>query len=172
MLQAIDLLGSRELAAIEERLAARKQINGSSPESLADVFAISFDEYMALPQEEREAIQLRADRTLQTWIDEQLQRHKARWMLVSGGEILETSSTMRNYPSREKLTQIGRQRGRIPFVFIADPLIEESAWSVLPDNDFYPAVHLTVAAPGTSAEQLPIQGLKINADFDTGSPDL
>jgi len=44
-------------------------------------------------------------------------------------------------PEKNKLMALGKARGVVPFVFVKAPLIEEeSAWSVLPHADFYPAL--------------------------------
>ncbi len=131
MLRLLEEFSPRELAVIEERIAARKQISEQPPDAAADLFKLPFDDYLAMSREERDAIALRAYQTLETWIDATLKRLGAEWMLVCGGEVIESSPTLRNYPSREKLMQIGRQRGLVPFVFVKAPLIEESGWSAL-----------------------------------------
>ncbi len=172
VLQVLDQLNPDELAAVEQRLAARQQTANQAPTVADDLFELPFDEYLALPDETRDAIAFRAYQTLGEWIDAELARRKAEWMLVCGGEIIETSPTLQNYPARERLLQLGRERGKVPFVFIRTPLIEESAWSPLPENDFYPTLTLTLAASGVDEANRPMSGLEINADFDTGSPDL
>lgn len=149
VLRVLDHLGPRELAVIEERLAARKQVAEHSPAPASDLFELPFDDYLAMSREERDAIALRAYQTLGPWIDAELKRLGAEWMLVCGGKVIESSPILKNYPSREKLMKIGRQRGLIPFVFVKAPLIEESGWSTLEGDDFYPTVRLTVAASGT-----------------------
>jgi hypothetical protein len=127
----LDQLSPQELAVIQERLAARQQA-AEPPSSLsADVFALPFNDYLALSDEEWEAVQRRAYQTHQPWIDAELERQGAEWVLVCSGEVLEASPTLRNYPSREKLMQIGQQQERVPFVFVREPLVEESAWSAL-----------------------------------------
>lgn len=170
VLQSFDQLGARELAMIEERLAARKRLPAPPPSPAVDLFDFSFTDYLALSDNERNALSLRAYQTLQPWIDAALEEREAKWILVCGGEVLEFSPTLQNYPSRERLMQIGQERDRVPFVFISTPLIEESEWSSLAKNDFYPTIRLTVAAGGTVVDGLPAPSLEITADFDTGSP--
>ncbi len=172
VLRVLDHLGPRELAVVEERLAARKQVAEQPPEVAADFFKLPFDDYLAMTREERDAIALRAYQTLGAWIDAELEKRNAEWMLVCGGQVIESSPTLRNYPSREKLMQIGRQRRLVPFVFVREPLIEESGWSALARDDFYPTIRLTVAAPSAMVEHLPAAGIEITADFDSGSPNL
>ena len=130
VLRVLDHLGPRELAVIEERLAARKQAAEQPPDAAADLFELSFDDYLAMSDEERDAIALHAYQTLETWIDAELEKRKAEWILVCGGQVIESSPTLRNYPLGEKIMQIGRQRGLVPFVFVKTPLIEEAE----PDN--------------------------------------
>ena len=74
-------------------------------------------------------------------------------MLVCGGEVVESSKTLRNYPSREKLMALGEESGFVPFVFVKAPLIEEeSAWAALPHADFYPTLPIIIGARECAAE--------------------
>ncbi len=168
-LRLLEQFGPQELAVIEERLAARKQ-NSEQPPDTASVFDLPFDDYLAMSDEERDDIAFRAYQTLGEWIDAELKKRKAEWILVCGGEVIGASPTLEDYPSREKLMEIGRRRGLVPFVFVKTPLIEESGWSALAGDDFYPTICLTVAAPGTSMAYLPTSGTEFTADFDSGSP--
>ncbi|MCI0525111.1 MAG: hypothetical protein L0Y75_07590, partial [Acidobacteria bacterium] len=106
VLRVLDHLGPRELAVVEERLAERKQVTEQSPAPAADLFELPFDEYLAMPDEERDAVALRAYQALDAWIDAELKKRKAEWILVCGGQVIESSSTLRDYPSDEKLMQI------------------------------------------------------------------
>ncbi|MCI0388956.1 MAG: hypothetical protein MOB07_09370 [Acidobacteria bacterium] len=170
-LRLLEQFGPQELAVIEERLAARKQ-NSEQPPDAAGVFDLPFDDYLAMSDEARDSIAFRAYQTLGEWIDAELKKRKAEWILVCGGVVIESSPTLRDYPSREKLMKIGQQRGLVPFVFVKAPLIEESGWSTMSGADFYPTIRLTVAAPGTSIAHSPTSGTEFTADFDSGSPNL
>jgi hypothetical protein len=126
VLRVLEQFSPQELAVIEERLAARNRVSEQPLDAVADLFDLPFDDYLAMSREERDAIALRAYQTLGTWIDAELKRLGAEWMLVCGGQVIESSPTLQNYPSREKLMQAGRQRGLVPFVFVREPLIEEA----------------------------------------------
>jgi hypothetical protein len=134
VLKVLEQLSPQERAFVQEQLVARQH----TPEQAGlptDLFTLPFDDYLALSDEEREAIQLRAYQDHQMWIDAELKQREAEWLLVCGGEVLEASSTLRDYPSREKVMQIGEQRGYVPFIFVREPLVEESGWSMLLGND-------------------------------------
>jgi len=180
-LDTLDTLSSEELDRVEQRLASvRGKKNGtpripaSSPAPVArDLFAISFNEYLAMPLEERHAIQISAYEKFAEWIAQELERFQARWMLVCGGKVIESSPTLRNYPRREKVRAVGEQYGRMPFVFVKGPMIEESIWNVLPHHDSYPTLPITVAAENENPSNLKVNGWLIaDADFDSGSPDI
>ena len=143
-LDTLDALSSEELERVEKRLASvREKKNGNaqilaSPSAPRDIFAISFDEYLAMSDDERDAIQDEAYENHLDWIDPTLKRHDAKWILVCGRKVIESGPTWQNYPTDEKLQAIGEQYGLIPFVFAAAPLIEELDWAALPyKNDFY-----------------------------------
>jgi len=178
VLETIDDFAPDELDLIEKRLAsAREKKNGGArvpalPAATRDIFAITFDEYLAMSDEERDEIQLEAYKNYLGWIDQTLNQHNAKWILVCGEKVIESGPTWRNYPTDEKLQAIGEQYGLIPFVFAAAPMIEESDWARLSDNDFYPSLPIVVAAKEQSPHDLVDNGLAIEADFDTGSPDV
>lgn len=177
VLGTVDQLSSDELDLLQKRIAQsrQKKVSPTSrgyPEEAQELFAIPFAAYMAMSDDEREAVAFRAYMILDRWIEQELKARRAKWMLVSGGEILESSSKFNEYPSRAKLMQLGKERGRIPFVFIATPLIEESNWSALADSDYYPTLTLTAARFGANENMLTSDGVVIEADFDTGSFDL
>jgi hypothetical protein len=175
--QTVDRLNDAELELLRERIERshpKKSLTHPRgyPEEAAELFAIPFETYRAMSQDERDAVAFRAYKTLDRWIDDELKKRHAKWMLVCGGEILESSPEFLEYPSSDKLIMIGKARGLIPFVFIYTPLIEESSWSALSGSDYYPTLPLIVGKFGTPAEKLASEGVTIQADFDTGSPDL
>jgi hypothetical protein len=51
-------------------------------------------------------------------------------------------------------------------VFVPKPLIEESAWSILDEDDFYPTLTFSVAGKDQA------ESTTVKADLDTGSPHL
>lgn len=189
VLETIDDFTPDELDLIEKRLAAaREKQNGSKapdgrglsggaqvpvlPAATRDIFAITFDEYLAMSDDERDEIQLEAYEKYTKWIDEELGQRHARWMLVCGGTVIESSPTLRNYPRDEKLRGVGEQYGLIPFVFAAQPVIEELSWARLPDDDFYPRLSIIVGSENKEIRDPQNDGLIIDADLDTGSGDV
>jgi len=151
VLEMIDKLNPSELAKVQEKIAPSQQRKWiQTDDKIAtkknDVFSLSFREYLALADDEREDVQWRAYQLYQSWIDAELERRGAQWLLVCRGKIIESSSTWRNYPSREKLMALGKQNGYVPFVFVKAPLIEESAWSSLPGFDFYPTLQISITS--------------------------
>lgn len=130
ILQTLDKLRPDELWLVEEHIANLKKHSRRSfpPKTLVDdeTFLMPFEDYLALSDDARDNIQLYGYGKYRSWIDEELARLQARWMLVCGGKILEWSPKLNDYPSDEKMEAIGMQSGYAPFVFMANPLIEES----------------------------------------------
>jgi hypothetical protein len=133
---------------------------------------ISFEDYLALSDEEGEELKLMAYEKYRDWIYHELAERRARWMLICKGEIVEWSPTLDDYPSREKRHAIGRQMGYAPWTFIANPVIEESYWAAVADNDFYPSLSIAFGAENWNKEDIIKKGLKFDADFDTGSGNI
>lgn len=177
LLKVIEQLNPADLAILQEQIHLTQH-----PASVKDYtetmqrdefFMLPFKEYLALSDEEREHIQLSIYQSQEKWIDAELERRGAEWILVCGGEVVESSETLRNYPSREKLMALGEERGFVPFVFVRMPLIEEeSAWAALPHVDFYPTLSIIIGSRECPAEKLVESGIACLADFDSGSPHL
>lgn len=137
-LDTFDALSSEELERVEKRLASvRGKKNGTpripapTPAQVAsDLFAISFNEYLAMPLDERHAIQISAYENFPKWIEQELDRHNAKWILVCAGKVVESGPTLRSYPRSPKVRLVGEQYGLAPFVFVRGPMIEESLWSM------------------------------------------
>jgi len=129
--QTIESLPSEGREVIRERFELDRPIKNFSSISPAPplddaMFKISFEDYLALSDEERDAIHTSAYSEYRNWIDTALEQRGAEWLLVVGGYIIEAGETLDEYPSRERLYQIGYDSGLIPFVFVANPIIEES----------------------------------------------
>jgi len=131
-LEALPLAGREIILA---RLTNKKTNDRifSPPKTLLEDerFFISFQDYLPLSDDERDEIQSVAYEKYGSWIDEKLEQLHAQWMMVCGGKILEWSPTLNDHPSDEKMEMIGKQSGYAPFIFMANPLIEESAWAAL-----------------------------------------
>ena len=111
--QAKPLIQGSITAWLEEYVARRLELQIQK-----DFFEMSFDEFSQLTEEEQ-------------WIEEQFKAHQAEWMLVVGGQIERTSSTLDNLPTKAEVYKIGEARGFAPYVFVRDALIEEivsSSW--------------------------------------------
>jgi hypothetical protein len=130
-LETLDELSPEELDQVEKRLvSARDKKNGNalispSPQAPRDIFAISFSDYLAMSKEERDELQIAAYRKYAKWIEQELGRHDARWILVCGGQVVESGPTLRNYPRAQRVRMVGEQYGLMPYVFVRGPVIEE-----------------------------------------------
>jgi hypothetical protein len=176
VLKTLGKLRPEELEVVEKQLTYEKHKPKISPlpkTLLEDErFLISFDDYLALSDEEGEELKLMAYEKYGDWIYRELAERRAKWMLICKGEIVEWSPTLDDYPSREKRHAIGRQMGYAPWTFIANPVIEESYWAAVADNDFYPSLSIALGAANWNEEDVIKKGLKFDADFDTGSGNI
>lgn len=172
--QTIDALPSESREIILSRLtsAKRKDKVFYSPKTLLEdeKFLISFEDYLALSDDERDEIQSMAYEKYGSWIDEKLEQLRAQWMLLCGGKLIEWSAKLQDYPSDEKMHALGKQLGYAPLVFVANLHIEESLWAALPRDDFYPSLTVTIGAADWDQADLSKKGITLDADFDTGSP--
>ncbi|MEK7728916.1 MAG: hypothetical protein AAB354_10915 [candidate division KSB1 bacterium] len=168
-LDQLDLLRER----IEQSRRQRELLlSHTFPAQAQELFQISFDRYSTLVDDERDALVFRAYKVLGNWIEQELKVRHAQWMLVCGGEILDFSSRLLDYPSSEKLKRLGKSRGLIPFVFIRAPIVEESSWAFLAEEDYYPTLPISFSRFGSSSSEFKASKIEIEADFDTGASHL
>jgi len=176
VLQTLGKLDLEDLEVVEKQLTREKNKpkSFSAPKSLLEDerFLISFDDYLALSDDEGEELKLMAYEKYRDWIDRELAKRRARWMLICGGKTIEWSPKLDDYPSRKKRHTIGRQMGYAPWTFIANPIIEESYWAAISDNDFYPSVSVAFGAENWNQEDVMKKGLQFDTDLDTGSGNI
>ena len=174
IIESLDKLSSAELEKLHESIvrSRQKRTRATVLQEKSEVFKIPYNEYLKLTDGEREEIQWRVYSEYHAWYEAELKKLRAQWVLVCGGQVMEFSRTLDDYPTPEKLQALGREYGFIPFVFVPRPLIEESAWSVLVEDDFYPTLTLHFATKTQEEARSQSWDLTVNADFDTGSPHL
>jgi len=117
----------------------------TSPSPLPDApaFTMAFQDYLSLSAAERRAVALDLQERNRDWLKRQLELHRAAWIMVIGGQVVESLPRLDDYPTPERLMKLGTEHDLVPFVFSRPPLFEEISWSALPGNDFYPTLALT-----------------------------
>jgi phosphoribosylformylglycinamidine synthase len=88
-----------------------------TPVPLGDAFAIEYQNYLALSSDDRLALQGRAWREHGAFINRELENHRALWILVVGGEVVDSGSTLENYPTDARLAELGNANDLVPWVF-------------------------------------------------------
>jgi len=142
ILESVNTLSPVELAILQERIAHSRQKPMPVAKKTAErnVFDIAYDDYLKFSDAEREALQWRVYQQHQARYEKELKSRRAQWMVVCGGKIIAFSKALDDFPSRKKLEELGKAHKAIPFVFVPKPLIEESTWSNLGEEDFYPTL--------------------------------
>jgi hypothetical protein len=139
-------------------------------DELDGITKMTFEEYLALPIVQRHSLAMELQKRNWHSIQSELIRRNAQWMLVCGGSVFEYSSNWKELPTDEKIKKIGHQQNKVPLVFVRNPPIEETAWSPLPADDWYPTIPVYFGRAQWDDEQLVQDGLLILSDFDTGAP--
>jgi hypothetical protein len=127
---------------------------------------ITLEEYVALPREERRRYLDGAEPPNQAWIEKQLARLQASWIMVVDGRVVLHGATMQDYPEDEEFLLLCERTGKYPFIFF-HPLvhaIEESAstWhETIQPKDAYPTLALSLLKNDNR--------LALTADLDIGS---
>lgn len=159
----------REQTSINE--AIRKRLLFSTP------FRITLKDYHnLLNEEEREELHIRVYEENWDWIQAELDRRGAEWMIVVGEDrrVIDSSPNIQTYPEDEQIEAIAKMYDRVPFLFVRSSKIEEykgsSSWVEISYNDFYPTIPVFVGHKDWRKKRLRDSGQSLDADFDTGSP--
>ncbi len=145
--------------------ASRLDMPALSHESAFVGENITLAEYVALPREERRRYLDGAEPPNQAWIEKQLARLQASWIMVADGKVILHGATMQNYPEDEDFLKLCERCGKYPFVFF-HPLVhaieENAGWhKTIQPGDAYPTLALTLSNDSNH--------LSFVADLDTGS---
>lgn len=143
-------------------------------------FFLTFKEFVKLSEDEQSAWRHRILDLEKDWLDAELAKRNAEWILVIGGKIVRWSSSLEKLPKKNEVYRLAKSRGVAPFIFVKDILIEElggeysksSAWSKISLSDFYPTITLYIGNSNWTDEQIVLKGKHVVADFDTGCPVL
>jgi len=84
---------------------------------VSEPFSFDYGMYRALPQDEQ--LDLRSQALLKhgAWISQQLDELNADWILVVGGQVVDSGESLATYPSEERLKELGNANNLVPWVF-------------------------------------------------------
>lgn len=110
---------------------------------------ITPEEYEALPREDKRRYIADAEKVNKRWVENQLKRLNAKWMMVIDGQVVMHGATLDTYPEDEDFFALCDKTGKYPFVFISPRVfaIEERpvAWHETNEpDDAYPALSVTI----------------------------
>jgi methylmalonyl-CoA mutase cobalamin-binding subunit len=70
-----------------------------------------------LPSEEQLALRSQALLKHGAWITAQLDERDADWILVVGGEVVDSGASFESYPAEDRLKELGTANNLVPWVF-------------------------------------------------------
>lgn len=97
---------------------------------LEDPFEVSFETCKKFSETEMILFQLRARNYHEEMIEDGLAERKADWILVVGGNIVDTGARGRPQPTGKELMELGKKHNRYPFVFFRCVVIEGSGGGI------------------------------------------
>ena len=80
-------------------------------------FSFDYAMYCALPSEEQLALRSQALLKHGAWITAQLDERDADWILVVGGEVVDSGASFESYPAEDRLKELGTANNLVPWVF-------------------------------------------------------
>jgi len=89
---------------------------------------LTLEEYRKLSLHERGELKRRLKEQNREWLEKKFAGVQTAWLMVLDGEVIASGESLGDYPSTEKIREIGLRHRKRPFVFINDwfVMIEES----------------------------------------------
>lgn len=165
----LDENGEQLLATFKKILQGAAET--TMPKSSEDGFIsrnITPEEYESLPRIEKRHYLAEAEKLNKRWIENQLNRLNAKWIVVIDGQVVMHGVTLDTYPEDEDFLALYEKTGQFPFVFINPRVfdIEErpTVWHKTRElDDAYPALSIAVLSKNKRFDT--------EADLDTGAMD-
>jgi hypothetical protein len=105
---------------------------------------LTFKDFVKLSDDEQRAWRHRVLDFEEKWLIGQLTKRNAEWILIVGGKVVKSSSSLEKLPAKKEIYRIAQKKGFAPFLYIKDLLIEESkvssgnsSWSRIAIDDFF-----------------------------------
>ena len=80
-------------------------------------FSFDYGMYRALPQDEQLSLRSAALLKHGAWINQHLNERNADWILVVGGEVVDSGESLDTYPGEDRLKELGNANNLVPWVF-------------------------------------------------------
>jgi hypothetical protein len=81
---------------------------------------LTLEQYRRLSLSERGALKRQLKQQNREWLEKTFSALRAAWIMVMGGEIVAHGASLKDYPSTEKIREIGTRSGKRPFIFVND----------------------------------------------------
>jgi phosphoribosylformylglycinamidine synthase len=118
---AVPTAGATEIVAPPSALSPSEQLAAgaisTSAAATPEPFAMTYTTYTALPVQERLAMQEVAWRKHGALILQALDERRAAWILIQGGNIVDSGPTLDDYPTEAHIDALGTRSDLVPWVF-------------------------------------------------------
>ena len=132
-----------------------------------DPFSISLTDFLSLGLDEANDILTRVYDLCKDVLEEAWKRG-IRQAVICDGDIVFKSTDVDDIPN-ETIEQIAKKYNKACYVFSAPDEVEESPWTPVYGDDFYPTLLVYLGAENSDEPEI-VKGSPIHADFDTGNP--
>ena len=108
-------VSSKEPVQTEPAVAPVAAASHEAP--VREPFSFDYSMYCALSSEEQLALRSQALLKHGAWINAQLDERNADWILVVGGEVVDSGASLESYPNEGRLKELGTANNLVPWVF-------------------------------------------------------
>lgn len=133
-----------------------------------DPFALSFKGFVNLDLNEAEELLKKVYDSCKDLLEEAW-KSGFRHAIICGGKIVYKTTDIADI-SDETVKRIGEERDKACYVFSAPDVVEESVWTPISSDDFYPTLNIYLGMEDSDEKEIVENSSFICADLDTGNP--
>lgn len=132
-----------------------------------DPFALSFKEFVNLELSESEELLKKVKDSCKNLLEEAWERGSRQAIICDGKIVFQTTDTD---DISDEVERLGNKYKKACYVFSAPDIIEESVWTPVSDDDYYPTVMIYLGTEDSDEKEIVEESPPICPDLDTGNP--
>jgi len=133
-----------------------------------DPFSLSFKEFVNLELNESEELLKKVYNSCKDLLEEAW-KNGFRHAIICDGEIIHKTADIDDI-SEETVERLAEEHDKACYVFSAPDVVEESIWTPISSDDFYPTLKVYLGAEDSDDKEIVEKTSPVCADLDTGNP--
>lgn len=129
-------------------------------------FSLSFEDFINLELDEANELLEKVHELCKDLLQSAWKKGVREVVICDGKIVFESIDEI----TEETVTQLGKKYDKACYVFSAPDVIEESSWTPITGDDFYPTICVYLGSEDSDQKEIVENSSPIYADLDTGNP--